>query len=87
MRFVSVAYIVGKITIARYFFISVFYISARWGWLVVATWMWTSSLSRDMGLLLLRFLLCGVGVLVEARLVCCRLWHLMGVVLCAFSSL
>ena len=34
-------------------------------------------------MLLLRFLLCDVGVVVEDWLACCRLWRLMGAVWCA----
>jgi len=53
------------------------------GGLVVASWMWASSLSMDLVLLLLRFLLCDASVVVEDCLVCCCLWRLVGAVWCA----
>ena len=52
-------------------------------WLVVATWMQSSSLSKALVLLLLRFLLCGVGVVEVGCLVCCLMWRLVGPVCCA----
>ena len=53
--------------------------------LVVASRMWFSNLRRAMVLLLLRFLICGVGVVEEDGLVCCLLWRLLSSVWCVFS--
>ncbi len=52
-------------------------------WLVVATWMQSSSLRRALVLLLLRFLMCGVGVVEVGCLVRCLLRRLVGPVCCA----
>ena len=52
-------------------------------WLVVATWMQSGSLRRALVLLLLRFLLCRVGVVEVGCLVRCLLWRLVGPVCCA----
>ena len=52
-------------------------------WLVVANWMHSISLSRALVLLLLRFFLCGVGVVEVGCLVRCLLWRLVGPVCCA----
>ena len=53
--------------------------------LVVASRMWSSSLRRAVVLPLLRFLICGVGVVEEDCLVYCLLWRLLSSVWCFFS--
>ena len=53
------------------------------GWLVVASWVLANSLNIDMVLRMLRLLLCGVCVVGNDCLVCCRMWRIVGVVWCA----
>jgi hypothetical protein len=83
VRFAS-AICIGRKIITMQCLLFRFLVSVVGGaWLVVASWMCSSSLSRARVLPLLRFLLCGVGVVEEDCLVCCLLWRLVGLVWCA----